>query len=526
MERNRESSQPAQPRVVGVCLALLMGLLLLNTVPVLNYLPNRDASAYGYGSFVVAQGGRLYVDAWIDKPPLLPLVGATMARLLGSNLATLHWTALLVNTVSTLLFFLVGWRWWGLVPATVASGLFAWAVSSVLFEGGFMTENLAVMFQLASFALFLPWIRAKQLRWLFLAGLAGGLAVMARQASITLLVAQVALLVLVSRSQKFPASKTARSAALLGMGWMLPSAIGFLWAAFEHLLTEYVGAVYSYRLFNPDVSPSKPYLATISASGGSLLLPIFLIAVSLGILIYRRNFATSQMYLWAWLLAEVGGILLLGGKFPHYMIPVLAPTLLIGAGTVQAFLYASKNFRLRWSVRALGVAALSLLAWPWMQSQWSYLHGPDWVQTETGYRLRYDEVFQAEAVAFLRGRSSQGVLVFGHDPAIYLLANVRSPNRFFYSLPLSTENATGEFLQENRQVFLEEFSGCPPEYVLIKVPPALQPYEASVANFPEFQVLLDSSYSVQEATLHGYQAFRRIAESPGAQCNGTGRLSS
>lgn len=150
------------------------------------------SSGHGWGVSHYAPGG----GPTALRAPLYPLFIAGIYKVVGVHLTAARLGGAVLGAVSVIVSMLVTWSLWGRGTAIVAGLIGAvfppMAVSSV----GLMTEALAVPLELMAIAFALWYRNSRQLRWMGLAGLALGLAVLTRP-NLAVLVVPVVLLAIV-----------------------------------------------------------------------------------------------------------------------------------------------------------------------------------------------------------------------------------------------------------------------------------------------------------------------------------------
>lgn len=128
----------------------------------------------------------------------------------------------------------------------------------------------------------------------------------------------------------------------------------------------------------------------------------------------------------------------------------------------------------------------------------------------------YSFLAARRAAEYVRAHTTDGdrILVWGFEPAVYLLSGRRSPTRFFFNVPV-----TAPFVPENwRREFLEAVEARPPVYVLVlrgdRIPHANGRRDDStdqLRDWPELEHWLTSGYA-QETVIEDFTVYRRSAE--------------
>lgn len=170
--------------VLGLCgLALAIRLAFATRAPV---LVTKDSFEYFQPAFNMLNG--LGFDLALRRPPIYPLFAAGVMKVLGQNLAAIALVQHLLGTLTVALAYALGRLTFGRTTGLLAGLLVALDSVLVLHEHYILSEPLFTLVLLAACLAFVVALRRDRSRWYLLAGLALGLAILARP------VAQVVLL--------------------------------------------------------------------------------------------------------------------------------------------------------------------------------------------------------------------------------------------------------------------------------------------------------------------------------------------
>jgi len=436
----------------------------------LNVPLTNDEGGYAYVARLWAAGARLYGDAWVDRPQGLALLFRLFVAV-APGTAGLRLCGALYAALSLLLLAHVGRRLYGRVAGLCAAALFA-VVSSGPQSEGFIVDGelLATLPAVAAVALLLHARRAARSgRYLFLAGLAAGGALLVKQSAID---SSVTVLLFA------PVGAAPRERDLEGpepgpkgpwQGRTLQGARRFLCALAGVLMAltlsalwgaatgwhEYLDAVVldnlRYRSFDAAANTLGAAMTGFGWfwSEDGVLVALALVAVAYALLAPFLNYRLSTHYrpsaidhrlsTWLplpWLAAAVFGVTLGGLYNRHYFVQLLPPLcLLAGAGIVSG---AGAVRRLPWTGALLAVPLALLLMT--VRTDASYYFGSSPVAISR--RLYGWPVYtqQAALVSFLRRRVPPGQPFFVAYAAAPLHYLTRRPSitRYLWRRPLGT----------------------------------------------------------------------------------------
>jgi hypothetical protein len=303
----------------------------------------------------------------------------------------------------------------GRITAVAAGLLVATAGASPFLESFTLSgELLASLPAVLSLFAFCTYLGGRRIRWLLLAGLLTGIAVLVKQSAFDAGLAAVAFLLWRDRRQGLAPTGLLVSAALL------PVAIAASSAA---RLNEWLYAVVGYRFHGDSVVTGslsgrlhQLWLSTPPAAKGIGLLAL-LAAV---------GWRSAPLLARLWLGAAVVGVLGGGNFHPHYYLQLVPPLAVLGAVGARTLWYAWPRPAL--AAGLAGAAATLLfalpvaLAQPAVQARTIWPHDP---------HLVHDHALARYVRAHTHAR--QRVLALWADADLYYLADRRPAVRYLWA---------------------------------------------------------------------------------------------
>jgi len=315
--------------------AALYPLLALAAVAVLVRLPlfgvplDPDEGGYAFVAHRWAQGGRLYVDPWVDRPQGLILVFRSVTDV-SYSVTAIRVAAVLAGVLLTVATACAAWAVGGR-RAAVLAGLIAAVVGAGSFVEGYELngELIGSAVGTGGVALALWWSNRRLGRLgLFAAGVLCGLAPLMKQ---SMLDAAVALVCIVLATRRFRELLPAVSGLLVAPVLALVDAARTGWSAWWY-------AVVRFQLSRSAQGSERAHLQQVVHTLRLVSVDLAGLALAAGIglmaIVFSRRFPTRWPLL-AWLLAAT--LLASEGSFqnPHYWVQVVAPLAVI-AGSVSA----------------------------------------------------------------------------------------------------------------------------------------------------------------------------------------------
>jgi hypothetical protein len=416
------------PVAIGAALAALVVC-----APALRFPLGLDQAVFAYLGRVIAAGGVPYRDAWDVKPPGIHLVYALAAALFtdpGWYVGALRALDCAVAAATALVLGLLARRWLEPGPARTLAVVAAaiWYASLYLAQGYMaMAQPEALANLPAALAVYRCQRRSSDLG----VGLLLGAVTLLKPTSLAA-VAPVVVLLLAQR----PAAWTAARPVLVG--WALPLLAVGAWLAAIGGLAAYLEIV---RSFGPG------YLQMGGGAGPAVLRwgARFAIPVAAALLAAT---GPGRRPLLAWLVAALL-VVLAQGKGYLYHFDVVVPAVAVGAALGTARLAAGARWRpllllgcpvlwAGWANRATYVAFAALVSGALPLARWSARFHE--VSPPVQQRL-------GQTVAALT-TPGQPILVWGLDPAVYILSGRSSSTRFFYHVPLVVPFAPARWREE------------------------------------------------------------------------------
>jgi hypothetical protein len=291
-----------------------------------------DEGGYAYVASAWADGGRLYHDAWVDRPQGLLVLYRLLLGVHQGPLA-MRLGAAGAATAVTVLLVAVGWLVHSRGAGICAAGLYAVLGVAPRIEGYTLHAELAAAVPAtAAIAAALCWRRRGRPSLLVLAGLLGGAGVLMKQTGFDGLLVAVAIAVSCAPDGRAALHRAglviAGAAAALGSSALHGALVGF---------DGYWDALVGYRL-GLDPSPSER-VANFARSldlAARDLLPLAIVA-AVGAARCVRDGARGAVPL-VWLATAVGGFHVSGAYWAHHYVQLIAPLSLL-AGIAIAGLH-------------------------------------------------------------------------------------------------------------------------------------------------------------------------------------------
>ena len=462
---------------------------LLVLLPTLAYPFGRDQAVFAYVGEVIARGGMPYRDAWDLKPPGIYLAYSLLAALSrdGAALMTaVRLADLAIAALTALLLARLIRRFTkegaDLVPAwALGAGTAGWYAALYL-HGTYWSlaqaEAWANPLLLAAILLLLgrnAESRPKPSLLLAAGGLLGGVALL----KFTSVLPALPFAAWVAWSA-WRETRDFRQAliplVLIAAGGTVVLGLAAAWLAVGGALVPYLdiqrGFVAPYaRLGAPGLGEGLAALFGHTLGWAwRAALPIALAGI--GLAADRWWQAEERRLAAASLFAGLLAVWWQGKYFGYHwqtVLPWLALTAAIGTAAL------AERLRLP---RPLALALLPTLAFAWsIAVHWSdyrdaarYAVGSlpreEWLERfGPPGRGDYSYLATERAAAYLRKQTQSGdpVLVWGFEPSIYLLADRRSPTRFFFNVPVAVRFAPESWKRE----FLAAFDTRPPRMLVV-----------------------------------------------------------
>lgn len=454
--------------VIGACVGL----------PSLVYPYGRDQGLYFYVGRAMLAGALPYRDAFDQKPPAIYLVHAATIALLGPY----QWATRVVELALVLALGLVvaaaipreraaqpGER--GAVVALLSALYFTsldfWHSAQVeVWEGASLVASLAFAMRArgrASFAL--------------AAGAAAGLAFSFKFTAALVALAPLALATLGARKEGGDRAAARAAAAFLLGASIVPAALA-AWLLARGGAAAALDVLFGYNAFYAAHKPSSEWATEIttywfSARGAWALALAAAFAYT-----HRRAAATTTLVGAVTLLAVASVVV--QRKFYWYHWGVLIPFLALAAGLVVRATSRSPRQAMAFNLLALAVFATGP-RWQWSDMDLprhalrslAFVTGRlprgEFVRPFTGnHRYRYADNEAIGRAVRARARPGDRLLVAAFEPAIYQVARLAAPTRFFSNFALTDARLTYH-RDAWRREYARDLLRAPPRFIVATV---------------------------------------------------------
>ena len=446
MEAPVAASSPARRLAYVGALACCAAVALLLRLPFLNVPLTNDEGGYAYVARLWAGGVALYHGAWVDRPQGLMLLFRLLVAL-APNTQGLRLFGGVYAVVNMLLLAYVGSGLYGRAVGLCAAALYAVFSSGPQIEGFIVNgELLATLPTVAAVALVLRAQRSVRPGvYVYLAGLAAGMALLVKQSAIDGLVV-VALFA--AAGARLGGRTRLRCCALALMG----VATAVLLSALHGAATgwqEYLHAVVldNLRYRSLDASSSGSLSQALEGVKGFWSEDAFLVVAALGAVVHMHR--TRRILDWLplpWLAAALCGVSLGGLYSRHYFVQLLPPLCVLAAWGLVTGVQVARRIPLSGLLFIAPLAALLMT----VRTDASLYVGS--APIAIAQRLYGWTVYthQPELVALLRRRVPTGAPFFVAYAAapLHYLTGRPSVTRYLWRRPLGTvPGAYGDVLR-------------------------------------------------------------------------------
>jgi Dolichyl-phosphate-mannose-protein mannosyltransferase len=321
-----------------------MALAVLVRVPFFGTPLTADEGGYAEVARLWSHGAVLYGGAWVDRPQGLLLVFRAMLHIDGGSAEALRACAAVAAALLAAVTMVVTARVAGRIPATIAGLMLATVGSSPFIESFTLSgELLAAVVAAASMLAFVLYVQGGALRWLVVAGLLTGCAVLVKQSAFDAGAAAAVYLVWTRRRAGIA------PAAVLVAGAFVPVVVAALSAPNFH---DWWYAMVTYRdqadsIVTGSLS-ARLDIAWHSLEAAARGLGVLALVAVMG---WRRWPLLGVLWLVFATLGVIGG-----GNFHNHYYQQMAPPLALLAGIGGAELWRRR------SVPAIAVCAAAVVA--------------------------------------------------------------------------------------------------------------------------------------------------------------------
>ena len=402
----------------------------------------------------IRQGVPLYSMAHDNKPPLLYITAAIAGNLFLFKVILAFW-----NLITIIFFYKLSKKLFeGNEKAQkVSTFIFALATTLPLLEG--LTVNSEI-FMIAFTIVAVLILLGKNLTYkkIYFAGILFGLGALFKIPAAFDLPAIVFFWIITRGFRDW--KKIFVDTFVLGMGFLTPILLTFVWFFFKGALPEYIRAAFMQNVgylssFRPgDVQ--KPFLV----KNGPLLMRALIVMIgSVVVFIFRNKLSKKFILATLWLLFALFAITLSERPYPHYLIQAMAPiAILLG------IFFADKSFEQSLTVIPLALAFFV----PVFYKFWFYPTSTYYVRfinfaTHRTTREQYFDGFNGninrdyKIAEFLSTSSTTKDRVFMYDPdspAVYSLSRRLPPTKYvvdYHILDYSTKAIEAKKLLKQNQ---------------------------------------------------------------------------
>lgn len=484
--RVRSVTTLASPRSLGITAAavlVILALALVARLPTLHMPVNRDISAFATVGSRMLYGELPYRDYFDHKQPLIYVVFWLLAELAPRSNVAIQLAAALASGLGGAMLFLF-LRGAITAPAAFTLGCLAVTLGATRYVEGVDLYAEQVLIPVACAAVLLPYF-FRNSRWRglpVLAGLLGGLAILAKGVGALVLPAAVIVLIASRRSRSQSVASTLLFYAA-GVS-LLPGLIAALYLL-QGGLQDLVYANATYNLLYVSAQPAAPLLDYGGPQmnwllGASLLL-------GLALLVNSRAKDLLSVVLVLWLLGSMIGAKVGRNDYPHYFAPILPPALAL---LLLAWSKASRSSR-----RHLAPATVALIVAVGLPFAIDVALAFGRAPGSLAIRLYGEQAevwtHQEEVGEYLRSIAgpTDTLFVAGAEPGFYWQSGLQPSTRYLYDYPLNVDASVRAKLER-------ALSDDPPAFVVIPgdtVPPYLSSLLASlhheVVSFGSIHVL-------------------------------------
>ena len=409
---------------------------------------------------MLLRGGLPFRDFYTLKLPGAHLAYLPALVLFGQTMVAVRLGYLAASLATAWLVFLLARRLGGPAAGLTAASLFLVATSNLSFLGLFAHATQFLILPMTAGVLVLVQARGRphRLRWLFLAGLLLGLAVVVKQHAAFFVLFGAAAAFLEERRGRGDLA-AARAAGVLLAGAALP--LLFLCVVFWASGCFSAFWLWCVRYAPQYVSMLSPWeglkVGAQQALDDVLSLPAMVALAAWGGVAAKRG---NRAFLLGWLLAAAASI------FPglyfreHYFVPLL-PVLAVLAGMgVADLLRRGPGFR--WAAAG---AVLFTALWPVYRDRVFLLEADPRIAMRRLYRFQpFAEAVEVSRYLREHARPGDRLAVLGSEPEILFLSRIPSATGYMYTYPLMESHSLARWMQRDLMGRLEAH---PPRWIAL-----------------------------------------------------------
>lgn len=449
-------------------LIILPLILLMQTILFMPFLAEpfeRDEGGYAYIAQRLLKGDVPYRDVYDHKPPAVYFIYATIFKLFGESMTSVRFFTLCYSLITTLAIFAVAYLLWGGVGGLLSAFLYAFFSGGPYIHGtSANTETFMVLPMVLALYCFLRGGK----KWIFLAGVLSGLAVMIKQVAGFNF---IALIFFISLTTFIPFKAFLPLKALKAL---TPLILGFL--IFPLLFTVYFlsknafPAFFNALIFENIVYASRQVwvwqrLWWVLIRENSVL---WLLALGSIVYILLRDRKQENLLLVAWGIFSVAGVFLGKSFFGHYFIQAIPGLVFLSTYAlltlttffpIKAFL-PLKAFK---ALTALILIGSSLFI---LNNRLNFhFSSPEQISIKKYYIT--DFVHAPEIARYLKNNSAahDTIFVWGAEPEIYFYSQRKAASKYCYYYPLFF---SGEKKIKMLQQMMREIAKQPPKFIVLR----------------------------------------------------------
>ncbi len=341
-----------------VFFAIIVVLILLRIPSLFEPIWYGDEGIYAALGQEIFHGEKLYVDTWDHKPPAIYVLYA-IAKIFGTgNLFFVKLVSLLAAVGTLILLRKLARQFFNDKVALIVSGLFAFLVGTIILEGNIANaENYFMFFTTLGVYLYL---NAKNNKSKMIAGLAFGAAVLFKIHPLFDFVALLFFVFVSALKNKEKIKQIVMDFLHVGIPFVLVQLLSFVITGLmiqsfqEYILTNVVYNLF-YTSFTESAAEKVSFFSLQSmAFRATVTAILFLVS---GALFYFKKISDRLFLFIVWFVAGLFAAFLSARAYPHYLLQVLPPFVLL-CGFIAWKLMETKKVYLKVALALLPVLLL------------------------------------------------------------------------------------------------------------------------------------------------------------------------
>lgn len=449
-----------------VCLLIVIFRLTLLSVPL-----ERDEGEYAYAAQLILEGFPPFAQAYNMKMPGIYAAYALLIGILGQTTIAIRLGLLLINTATTVLFFLAFKRRlesWAAMLAAVAYALLSLNPSIHGFIAN--AEHFVLIFVAAGLLTLLKALDERRQTLMLLSGIFFGLAFLMKQHGVFFLGFAGLYLLFESRRGPQDWKFNTGSYLLFGLGALLPFVITCLIFWQTGVFSKFWFWTFTY---------AREYATMTTLAEGMRALkynflkmwpefPLFIIWALIGLTVPWWNRSLRRQWLFYYGLTLFSFLAVTPGLYfrPHYFIFALPAIGLLAAAAMVA---VSRKLTSAWS-SGIQMAVLAIVAIVSCGYQF-YGAGEVYFQmtpTQVARKLYWASPFPeaVEIARYIRDHSTEQdkVAIFGSEPEIFFYSRRKAASGYIYVYAMMEEH---DFARRMQEEFMAEIKAANPKFVVL-----------------------------------------------------------